>query len=113
MKRFIKKAGLMLCTLVVVFSLISVSMYAKEAYKNPSNRNEIKAVIVPNSVYFDNVPYHSGNGIPPRTKYFNKPLYQYGYYYYNGYLELTQYQSTGNGYLGLYSGYLNRGKKIR
>ena len=112
MKKFFKKLGLMLCTLVVFSSTILISLNAEGVDKKTSNNYGVKGVIAPSSKYFDDVPYYSKNGKPPKTKYFNKPVNKYGYYY-NGYLELTQYQSTGDGYLGLYSGYLNRGKKFR
>jgi len=52
-------------------------------------------------------PWFSSKGLPPKKKYFGN--IKIDGFIYHGTLTLTEYQPTGNGgYLGLYSGYVQR-----
>lgn len=112
MKKYFKKLSFIVCITVLNFLVIFSVLSAKEMDTKISKDYTLNSVIIPDSIYFDDISYFSENSLPPRKKYFNMPVYEYGYYY-NGILELTKYQSTGDGYIGMYSGYLNRDKPIR
>ena len=106
MKKILKKFCLVLCLMVTIFSVMSVSITAEEVDKKVNNY-EVKGEVIPRIRYVEDYPWYSSNGLPPKSKYFGN--IKIDGFIYRGTLTLTEYHPTGNGgYLGLYSGYVHR-----
>lgn len=107
MKKLFKKFYLILCLMVTIFSVMTVSTKADEVMKKAHKNYEVKGEVIPKTRYVGDHPWFSSKGLPPKKKYFGN--IKIDGFIYHGTLTLTEYQPTGNGgYLGLYSGYVQR-----
>ena len=105
MKKLFKKIYLILCLMVTIFSVMSVSTKAEEIRQNKEVVHQLRTDVLPRKIYISDKIFYNTGGLPKKYRYYT--LIKDGVYY-SGKLTLTQYQSTGDGYLGLYSGYIYR-----
>jgi hypothetical protein len=104
MKKILKKFCLVLCLMVTIFSVMSASITAEEVVKKAARNYEAKGEVVPSRIYISNY-FVATQGSLKGTYYYSR---QHGRFIYSGTLYLTNYQSTGDGYLAYYSGYVYR-----
>ena len=104
MKKLFKKIYLILCLMVTIFSVMTVSTKADEVVKKAYKNYEVKGEVAPSRIYISNY-FVATKGSLKGTHPYKKP---HGRFIYSGTLYLTNYQSTGDGYLAYYSGYVYR-----
>ena len=104
MKKILKKFCLVLCLMVTIFSVMSASTTAEEIKQNKEVVHQLRTDVLPKRIYISDKSFYS-SGLPTRYHYYEE---EHDGVVYSGKLTLTQYQDTGNGYLGLYSGYIYR-----
>ncbi|WP_338817198.1 hypothetical protein WFJ11_06175 [Parvimonas micra] len=90
--------------MVTIFSVMSVSTTAEEVVKKSYKNYEVKGEVAPSTIYISNY-FVATKGSLKGTHPYNR---KHGRFYYRGTLYLTSYQSTGDGYLAYYSGYVKR-----
>jgi len=104
MKKLFKNILLVTCLMVTLFSVISISITAEEVEKKAYNNYEAKGEVAPSRIYISDY-FVATQGSLKGTYPYEK---QHGRFIYSGTLYLTNYQSTGDGYLAYYSGYVYR-----
>lgn len=104
MKKILKKFCLVLCLMVTIFSVMSVSITADEVVGKVYKNYEVKGEVAPSRIYISNY-FVATKGSLKGTYPYSR---QHGRFIYSGTLYLTNYQSTGDGYLAYYSGYVYR-----
>lgn len=105
MKKLFKKINLILCLMVTIFSVMSVSIKAEEIKQNKEVVHQLRTDVLPRRIYIKDRIFYNTGGLPKKYRYHKE---KHDGVVYSGKLTLTQYQSTGDGYLGLYSGYIYR-----
>ena len=90
--------------MVTIFSVMTVSTKADEVVEKTYKNYEIKGEVAPSRIYISNYFVATKGSLKGKYPY----SIQRGRFIYSGTLYLTNYQSTGDGYLAYYSGYIYR-----
>lgn len=106
MKNKYKKLLLTLCLVISIFSFLSIDIKAKEIIKDKNIDCELRTDVLPKSIYIEEKTIYSS--FIPKKHYYYYYEEVYEGVLYRGNLTLVEYQYTGDGYIGVYFGYIYR-----
>lgn len=104
MKKLFRKILLLSFSMTSILSIMSISITAEEFKQSKEINYKLRTDVHPKRIYIDGKSFYS-EGIPKRYREYKE---EHDGVIYSGKLTLTEYQDTGDGYLGLYSGYIYR-----
>ena len=71
MKKILKKFCLVLCLMVTIFSVVSVSITAEEIRQNKEVVHQLRTDVLPKRIYIRNKSFYS-SGLPTRYRYYEE-----------------------------------------